>query len=120
MATPLLLMVFDLLYRIFPVRRLTFVAVVVLGLVLVGCGGRGVGTRFGAPADERCEFDDMVGGQVEPGAQELVVPPKKKAWEATFGGEEAARPHVRARLAGWPERLARRPAHPATRPIASS
>jgi len=82
-----------------------FVAVVVLGLVLVGCGGRGVGTWLGAPADERCEFDDMVGGQVEPGAQELVVPPKKKAWEATFGGEEAARPHVRARLAGWPERL---------------
>ncbi len=91
--------------RIFPVRRLTFVAVVVLGLVLVGCGGRGVGTWFGGPADEHCEFDDMVGGQVEPGAQELVVPPKKKAWEATFGGEEAARPHVRARLAGWPERL---------------
>ena len=76
--------------RIFSVRRLTFVAVVVLGLVLVGCGGRGVGTWFGGPADEHCEFDDMVGGQVEPGAQELVVPPKKKAWEATFGGEEAA------------------------------
>jgi len=61
-----------------------FVAVVVLGLVLVGCGGRGVGTWLGAPADERCEFDDMVGGQVEPGAQELVVPQKKKAWEATW------------------------------------
>lgn len=82
-----------------------FVALVVLGLVLGGCGGGGVGTWLGAPADERCEFNDMVGGQVEPGAQELVVPPKKKAWEATFGGEEAARPHVRARLVGWPERL---------------
>jgi hypothetical protein len=81
------------------------VAVVMLGLAFWGCGGRGVGTTLGAPADERCEFDDMVGGQVEPGAQEQVVPSKKKAWEATFGGEEAARPHVRARLAGWPARL---------------
>lgn len=80
------------------------VAVVVLALVLAGCGGRGR-TGLGGPADERCEFDDMVGGQVEPGAQAVVIPKKKKAWEATFGGEEAARPHVRARLAGWPARL---------------
>jgi len=28
--------------------------------------------------------------------------PRKRAWEASFGGKEAARPHVRARLAGWP------------------
>ncbi len=76
-----------------------------VGLVVAGCGSRGVGMSRGAPGDERCEFDDMVGGQVEPGAQDLVVPPKKKAWEATFGGEEAARPHIRARLAGWPARL---------------
>ena len=47
----------------------------------------------------------VVGGQVEPGAQDPVVLPRKKAWEAAFGGEEAARPHVRARLAGWPQRL---------------
>jgi hypothetical protein len=82
-----------------------FVVVVILGLVLVACGRHGAGTWIGAPADERCEFDDMVGGQVEPGAKELVSLPKKKAWEATFGGEEAARPYVRARLAGWPQRL---------------
>jgi hypothetical protein len=82
-----------------------FVAVVVLGLVLMGCGGCGVGTWVGAAADERCEFDDMVGGQVEPGARDVVVPLRKKAWEATFGGEKAARPFIRARLAGWPERL---------------
>src|SRR5918996_764176 len=81
------------------------VALVVLGLALVGCRGHGVGTWVGGPGAERCEFDDMVGGQVEPGAQEPVVTPKKRAWEATFGGEEAARPHVRARLAGWPGRL---------------
>ena len=30
--------------------------------------------------------------------------PRKRAWEAGFGGKEAARPHVRARLAGWPAR----------------
>jgi hypothetical protein len=47
----------------------------------------------------------MVGGRVEPGARAVVVPRKKKAWEAALGGEEAARPHVAARLAGWPERL---------------
>ena len=47
----------------------------------------------------------MVGGRVEPGAADVVVLPKKQAWEAAFGGQQAARPHVRARLAGWPERL---------------
>src|SRR5262245_44053621 len=88
-----------------PFHRLSFIPMVVVVLVLAGCGGHGVATWFGSPSDEHCEFDDMVGGQVEPGAQEQVVPPKKKAWEAAFGGEEAARPHVRARLAGWPERL---------------
>ncbi len=30
--------------------------------------------------------------------------PRKRAWEAAFGGKEAARPYVRARLAGWPAR----------------
>src|SRR6266481_3018307 len=30
--------------------------------------------------------------------------PRKRAWEASFGGKEAARPQVRARLAGWPAR----------------
>src|SRR5439155_12766260 len=28
-----------------------------------------------------------------------------KAWEASLGGEDAARPFVRARLTGWPSRL---------------
>ena len=82
-----------------------FVVVVVLGLVLVGCGGRGVGTWLGAPAERCDDYDEKVSGLVEPGAQELDDPPKKWAWEATFGGEDAARPHIRARLAGWPERL---------------
>ena len=85
------------------------VAALVLGLVLAGCSGRD-GTQPAAPVAERCEFDDMAGGRVEPAAQDILVPPKKKAWEASFGGEAAARPHIRARLAGWPERvLAPRP-----------
>ena len=67
-------------------------------------------------AGEPCELgDDVVGGRVEPGARDVVVPAKKKAWEATFGGEDAARPHVAARLAGWPSRLvATRDGLPAT------
>jgi hypothetical protein len=36
---------------------------------------------------------------------ETVVAPKKKAWEASLGGEVAARPLVQARLAGWPAQL---------------
>ena len=77
-------------------------------LVLAGCGG-GIWPR--TVTDERCEFgDEMAGGQVEPGAQAQVVAPKKQAWEAAFGGEVAARPHVRGRLAGWPQdRVARPP-----------
>jgi hypothetical protein len=34
-----------------------------------------------------------------------VATPKKQAWEEALGGQEAARPHVRARLRGWPERV---------------
>jgi hypothetical protein len=87
-------------------RRGTVGLVAIAGLVLLGCGGHGV--RGGA-LDGRCEYDEMMGGQVEPGAAEVVVPPGKKAWEAGFGGEEAARPHIRARLAGWPEQRTVRP-----------
>jgi len=69
-------------------------------------GRAGVGDFFArlfGRAEARCELGDaVVGGQVEPGAQAVVVPLKKKAWEASLGGEAAARPYVRARLAGWP------------------
>jgi hypothetical protein len=59
------------------------------------------------PREEPCELgdDEVVGGVVEPGARDVVVPVRKKAWEAALGGEEAARPHVQRRLAGWPARL---------------
>jgi len=34
-----------------------------------------------------------------------VIPPLKTAWEHRLGGKAAAQPYIRARLAGWPERL---------------
>ena len=67
----------------------------------------GLGCRLLArlPGHDACELGEtVVGGMVEPGARDVVVPVRKKAWEAAFGGEEAARPHVRARLTGWPSR----------------
>lgn len=53
-----------------------------------------------------CEMgEEVVGGRIEPGATAVVVPARKKAWEAALGGEAAARPFVRARLTDWPRRL---------------
>src|SRR6185369_8312754 len=58
--------------------------------------------------DEPCELGQVVGGQAEPEAAAKVPLPRKRAWEAARGGEVAARPHVAARLAGWPRvRVAR-------------
>jgi hypothetical protein len=34
--------------------------------------------------------------------QDVVAAPKKQAWEMAFGGQAAARPHLQARLQGWP------------------
>jgi len=88
--------------------------VIVLALLLLGVAPRVAGA---APWDaiarvlrlapaERCELGtNVVGGETEPGARDLVVPVGKKAWEAARGGEEAAKPYIRARLAGWPSRL---------------
>ncbi|HVO42680.1 MAG TPA: glucoamylase family protein, partial [Aggregatilineales bacterium] len=39
------------------------------------------------------------------GVDDPVVAPKKKAWEAALGGVLAARPHLKDRLKGWPQRL---------------
>jgi len=50
------------------------------------CPGGGIGD--GGPTSE----DDPVSA------------PRKQAWQDALGGEEAARPHVRARLSGWPQR----------------
>ena len=50
-------------------------------------------------------FSTPVSAKLEPGAKQVVVAPKKQAWEASLGGEVAARPHVRARLAAFPDRI---------------
>jgi hypothetical protein len=41
-------------------------------------------------------------GKPGPSIGDLVVAKKKKAWEDALGGEVAARPKLKARLAGWP------------------
>jgi len=50
-----------------------------------------------------------LGGPAEDGPpvyeDDPVVAPRKKAWEDAFGGQEAARPHIQARLRGWPSRV---------------
>jgi hypothetical protein len=70
---------------------------------------RGFFTGLLAPdvngTDGVCAFDNVVAGQVEPGARDIVIPVKKKAWEQALGGEDAAKPYIAARLAGWPSRL---------------
>jgi hypothetical protein len=63
---------------------------------LVACAARP------SPRDEPCELGRVVGGQAEPEAAERVPIPRKRAWEASHGGEVPARPFVAARTAGWP------------------
>jgi hypothetical protein len=41
----------------------------------------------------------------EPAPVQAVVPVRKKAWEASLGGRDAAKTHLVARLAHWPTRL---------------
>ncbi len=78
-------------------ERLLGLAVVV-AVVVAGC-------RLGPDAGETvCDIGEVVGGIAEPAARVPVVAVRKQAWEASLGGEIAARPHVRARLAGWPGR----------------
>ncbi len=73
-----------------------------LALSVVACRPR---RPVPAAADETCELGEgVVGGIAEPAAETVVVPVRKKAWERSLGGEAAARPFVRARLAGWPSR----------------
>jgi hypothetical protein len=40
-----------------------------------------------------------------PAARQRIIAHKKKAWEATLGGEQAAKPHIQSRLVGWPDRV---------------
>jgi hypothetical protein len=41
-------------------------------------------------------------GKPGPSTGDMVIAEKKKAWEDALGGEVAARPKIKARLAGWP------------------
>jgi hypothetical protein len=59
-----------------------------------------------AGPDEPCELGAHVkGGHYEPEASGVVPTPRKRAWEAQFGGELPARGHLAARLVGWPAHL---------------
>ncbi len=77
----------------------------VLALVLLaGCGATSL-----PPGDTTCSVGHVVGGIAEPAATVVVEPVRKRAWEASVGGELAARPLVRERLAGWPSSRPVRP-----------
>jgi len=53
-----------------------------------------------------CPIHDLsVKSLLTPGMEKPVIPRKKKAWEQSVGGERAAQPYLRARLAGWPQHL---------------
>ncbi len=86
-------------------RRITAALALWLASTAAGCAawpGHG-----GLPADEQCAIEDVAPAEANVeaiGAREYVVAVKKKAWEASLGGEEAAKPYVRARLRGWPAR----------------
>ena len=70
---------------------------ILVGVCLAACAPR---VPLG---DEPCELGrEVEGGHAEPEASERVSTPRKTAWEAALGGEVAARPHVAARLSGWP------------------
>ena len=78
--------------------------IVTILLALVVCPPTGC-QRIGRSRNP-CPVDLVAARQlVTPAMRENVVAVKKKAWERAFGGEEAAIPHIRARLVGWPERL---------------
>lgn len=73
--------------------------------VAVGIAALTVACRLpgAARSEDGCVIGEkVVGGIAEPAAVTPVVPVRKKAWEASVGGELAARPLVRARLVGWP------------------
>jgi len=50
-------------------------------------------------------------GKPGPRADDPVVAARKRAWEESLGGRQAALPAVRARLRGWPERVLVEPPH---------
>ena len=59
----------------------------------------------GEPVDRRRCPVDFVRTTPIPQARERVIARKKKAWERSLGGEAAAKPHIQARLTGWPRHV---------------
>jgi hypothetical protein len=85
-------------------------ALVALALVgpAAGCGGPAALGFLQSPEREPCPLVDPGPAGTrppEPDSLDPVVPHRKRAWEAARGGTEAARPFIRARLAGWPRRF---------------
>ncbi|HEY8517314.1 MAG TPA: glucoamylase family protein [Candidatus Binatia bacterium] len=92
-------------------------ASLVLGVLVILCVGVGAET---SPDPKPTSTDKPAAGASEPcpvafkGAHvdgaaawhELpVIPQRKRAWEESVGGKDAAQPLIRARLRGWPSRL---------------
>ena len=44
-------------------------------------------------------------GRPGPHISDRVDPKRKLAWEQALGGKQAAKPHIHARLTGWPQKL---------------
>lgn len=83
------------------VIRIWCVLAICLSLSALTGAGTGGAKKNICPIDE----ESLQHPQVPPGAREVVIPIKKKAWENALGGEAAARPYVRNRLATLPQRL---------------
>lgn len=81
---------------------MTHEAVVVGTAMLLAVGCVAAPTRPFGPGANACPLG--VEGPPPMPEDAPVVSPAKRAWERAHGGKEAARPFVRARLHGWPQR----------------
>jgi hypothetical protein len=71
--------------------------------------GLGIPSQIAADGGVHRRICPFVGGvwrKMEPaGALVKVIARRKEAWERSLGGAQAAKPHIQARLRGWPQRL---------------
>ena len=89
-------------------RRRTPAALLASGLSLfaVACAGSRRPAAEQRPAEPPCPLVSSARYEGPPVYEDDPVrAPKKQAWEATRGGKEQSRSHVRARLKGWPRRF---------------
>ena len=91
--------------------RIGLAAVATLGVVATGCVAphdhTGPTSGYDRVSTPVCPFTSRNRPAVGTLTTEddPVDLPRKRAWEQSHGGKEAARPFVRARLAGWPTRM---------------